>query len=438
MTAEIAIMNKEAVAIAADSATTVSGEKGEKTFTSANKIFALSKYEPVSIMVYGNANFMGIPWEAVIKIYRSEFGKRKFQTLKEYGDDFISFLGKENRLFPESEQNKYFLANVYSYFALIKNEIEKEVETAIIEREKITESEIKGIIAKTIGGHYDGWQRAEVISSIPQNHISDLKTKYGAIIEMAIKEVFQKLPIEETLSKQLTEIASSLFVKFPEALNPPFVSGVVIAGFGVSDIFPSLKSFFVEGVANNQLKFKEHKYNQITLDNSAAIVPFAQSEMVTTFMWGVDPNYQQELDRFIAELLQTYPHTILENIEKLDSVERTRLTEKLNSIGAQKLEEYKQRLGKYRRTTYIDPVIDVVAVLPKDELAAMAESLVNLTSFKRRVSMEKETVGGPIDVAIISKGDGLIWIKRKHYFAPELNRQFFANYYREEQNGGTK
>jgi len=27
-----------------------------------------------------------------------------------------------------------------------------------------------------------------------------------------------------------------------------------------------------------------------------------------------------------------------------------------------------------------------------------------------------ETVAGPIDVAIISKGDGLIWIKRKHYF----------------------
>jgi hypothetical protein len=42
--------------------------------------------------------------------------------------------------------------------------------------------------------------------------------------------------------------------------------------------------------------------------------------------------------------------------------------------------------------------------------------------------MEDETVGGPIDVAVISKGDGLIWIKRKHYFSPELNRQFFVNY----------
>jgi len=67
-------------------------------------------------------------------------------------------------------------------------------------------------------------------------------------------------------------------------------------------------------------------------------------------------------------------------------------------------------------------------MLPKDELAAMAESLVNLTSFKRKVTLETETVAGPIDVAVISKGDGFIWIKRKHYFKAELNPQFFANY----------
>ena len=56
----------------------------------------------------------------------------------------------------------------------------------------------------------------------------------------------------------------------------------------------------------------------------------------------------------------------------------------------------------------------------------MAETLVNLTSFKRRVTPEAETVGGPINVAVISKGDGLIWIKRKHYFTPELNPRYFG------------
>ena len=44
--------------------------------------------------------------------------------------------------------------------------------------------------------------------------------------------------------------------------------------------------------------------------------------------------------------------------------------------------------------------------------------------------MQAETVGGPIDVAVISKGDGFIWIKRKHYFEGDMNPQFFANYFR--------
>ena len=40
-----------------------------------------------------------------------------------------------------------------------------------------------------------------------------------------------------------------------------------------------------------------------------------------------------------------------------------------------------------------------------------------------------ESVGGPVDVAIFSKGDGFIWIKRKHYFAPALNRCYFDTYF---------
>jgi hypothetical protein len=47
---------------------------------------------------------------------------------------------------------------------------------------------------------------------------------------------------------------------------------------------------------------------------------------------------------------------------------------------------------------------------------------------RQKYSTEMETVGGPIDVAVISKGDGFIWIKRKHYFDKEHNPQFFARF----------
>jgi hypothetical protein len=49
--------------------------------------------------------------------------------------------------------------------------------------------------------------------------------------------------------------------------------------------------------------------------------------------------------------------------------------------------------------------------------------------------MDAETVGGAIDVAVISKGDGFVWIKRKHYFRPELNGHFQENYFRDYNHG---
>jgi hypothetical protein len=53
MTAEVAVLNKYGVALAADSAVTVDhwhqGKVTTKIYNSANKVFTLSKFEPVGI-----------------------------------------------------------------------------------------------------------------------------------------------------------------------------------------------------------------------------------------------------------------------------------------------------------------------------------------------------------------------------------------------------
>ena len=59
MTAEIALLNPHGVALAADSAVTIGSQK---IINSAIKLFALSKTEPVGIMIYGNANLLHIPF----------------------------------------------------------------------------------------------------------------------------------------------------------------------------------------------------------------------------------------------------------------------------------------------------------------------------------------------------------------------------------------
>ena len=79
MTAVVGILNKQAVAIAADSAVTISGSNGRKIFNQANKVFTLSKFHPVGIMIYNSASFMGTPWETIIKIYRKNLALNRFR-----------------------------------------------------------------------------------------------------------------------------------------------------------------------------------------------------------------------------------------------------------------------------------------------------------------------------------------------------------------------
>jgi hypothetical protein len=59
------------------------------------------------------------------------------------------------------------------------------------------------------------------------------------------------------------------------------------------------------------------------------------------------------------------------------------------------------------------------------------ESLIYLTYLQKRITFAAEDVGGAVDVAVISKGDGFIWIKRKHYFKNELNRHYLKNYFKD-------
>lgn len=92
MTAEIAVMNKWAVALAADSKVTISGMRASKAYDTVNKLFTLSKSHPVGVMIFGNAEFMDHPWETIIKLYRNAKGRDSEATVSAWAEDFIRFL----------------------------------------------------------------------------------------------------------------------------------------------------------------------------------------------------------------------------------------------------------------------------------------------------------------------------------------------------------
>lgn len=411
-------MNAQAVALAADSAVTF----GSKIKNTANKIFALSKFEPVGVMIYNNADYLGLPWETVIKAYRSVLGKRSFGTVKEYAADFLGYVCTDLAIRGAIRDEKRVQAFVSRVFVLIREDAMRQIAKEIAETGAVSKERIRELLRESIKEH-DAENRKK--SSVDE-HDAQFSPLH---ITAAIDAVFGQLPLEDEDRTLLADLAAFVlrhrqFADF---------SGLVVAGFGRDQLFPALESYIVKTMADESVITESDLSLSITVTDKAYIVPFAQSEVVATIMDGVDPRYQQLVDELITEILREYPEEVLKEATSLSKEERVLLLDKFRASTATVADEHLSRLHAIRQQNFSGPITAVVRALPKDELAAMAETFVNLTSFKRKISLDRETVGGPIDVAVISRGDGLVWIKRKHYFDPRLNPHFFDLYYSKER-----
>lgn len=127
MTAIVGIINRNGVAIAADSAAThtVSADNKKKITNHANKIFEMSKYKPVGVAICGTLSFMGMPWEDIFKMYRQQLGKNSFPQLTDYFNDFIRFV--RTTILPKFEDDQK------GQLAYLVNSFKNEVNNAVRE-----------------------------------------------------------------------------------------------------------------------------------------------------------------------------------------------------------------------------------------------------------------------------------------------------------------
>jgi hypothetical protein len=320
---------------------------------------------------------------------------------------------------------------------LIKEKIIKKVETLTQTKGEGDNKDVKSIFDEIVGEYYKKTNDANHVTGFSEKDNQIILKKYIDIIEKSISEIFEKMDISKDQMIKLKTIAINVLIK---DIYPGSLSGTVIAGFGDKEIFPSVSSYNFHSVVNNKLRYKlnEDSSGKIDFKTAAMIIPFAQREMVSTFMEGIDPYLKKNIEGFFIEVMKEYPDIIIEKLCKTLTHKANIDKNELKRDGEKLIKKYFDFFNELLQEKYSQPVMHIVSMLPKDELATMAETLVNLTSFKRRVSMDLETVGGPVDVAVISKGDGFVWIKRKHYFKSELNHQFFNNYYREESYNAKK
>ncbi len=423
MTAEVGVMNRLGVALAADSAVSI-GHDAEKIWTSADKLFQLSYIAPVGVMIYGNADFVGIPWETIVKEYRRGLGNRTFDRLSDYALDFLRFLRQHRQMFPDTVSNERVTTLILSLFFHLRDQIEDTMDREAEKRNGLDEKDIPSIVADVVKKRLELIKARTLLPGFGAEFRARLASRLRAKIEDAEKTVFAKLPIMSVTRRHLTLIALEMLSR---QYFGPFLSGLVVAGFGDRDFTPSLLAYEIEEMVERRPRSILVNENHVDSKSSAIIVPFAQQEMVHSFLRGIESDMDSYIRRSTKELFEGALESVFSAIQRVN----TALGNKLRDATSPELKKILNGLFQdwdKKCRDYWQPVVEIVSSLPKDELAAMAEAFVNLTKFRRRVTPERETVGGPIDVAVITKADGFVWVKRKHYFDAALNPRVVARY----------
>jgi hypothetical protein len=361
----------------------------------------------------------------VFKAFRRELGSTSYSTLSTYAGELLKFIRDHDQMFPTEARKRVVEERSGLMMLSLREEILEQVESRLDAGNTLNERAVKLLVTDVVTPFHDRWNGAERCANVTE----DLEDEFGGrneeLFDRVIEQTLQDIPLSRRTRQKVIDLCVWVNTRYGEEFHHLFESGFVVAGFGAEEFFPAMEAFRVTGVPDHSfLHWREDERTSRWRDapGDSGIVPFAQKEMVQNFMDGIDPSFANEVFKALHGLLRQMPDMV---DESLDSVQLSESDgEKLRDAGEQAVRKFADAVRQYQKQEFVDPVLEVVKILPKDELAAMARSFVNLTSFKRRVSQQLETVGGPVDVAVISKGDGFIWIDRKQYFDPELNPRY--------------
>ena len=414
MTAIVGILNKRAAVLAADSALTVVKGDRMKIYNTTTKIFQLSQDNHVAVMFFQNVDFMEVPWEVIFKLYHDKRGDRQFDSIKEYAEDFYQFL-RDEKFFCSSEQQKDYLdGELATYYNNVKSaaidNMKEEIDAMdddSFNEENLLRKHLKDCIARVDAMAKD----AGVNPGLEKISEKEIRS-YG----MDSLETLQERIEEDSLPKDMLDDWVKGFTNYIRSRFYYNGTGIVFVGYGKNDIFPTLLPTYVSGAFNNRQRYylDTDGMNEIGENCTASITPFAQSDVMITLMKGIAPNFYEKVTDLNVRSLSEERKKIADLLKE-EGVDEA-IVKRVSDLDTTDIEKkHSESMDDYMQEEYIDGIVNAVESFNVEDMANMAENLVSITGLQRHFSSSDETVGGPIDVAVITRAEGFVWVRHKDF-----------------------
>ena len=409
MTSEIAVLNQRAVALAADSAVTLVDGGLVAVRNDQRKLYNLVEGKPIGLMFYGVADVMGHPWDQLIDHYQNKVKPAGFPHVADYAASFLGSLDNLEEFFPRARWNdeyKRLLASVFRYVFHLAQYLRDSGEGG----QQATDAAVLEIAIERVWRGYqvteDGAPRAD-LACFPKDFAKKLAADYGQVIEETIAYGFSQFPLAKQTQQRLREIAIYCVVK---DLFLEDVTGLVFSGFGSDDRYPAVVTVYMSAIVGGIVKRGQPVVDAIDSEVRSRIRVYADSEVTNAFIRGIDFNLERRLYGGFRVLLHGLVDQLVEAVPLNDPAVRESVRGRFQrEFVPRYFEALHRTISDYQQQAFINPILRVLEIAAKNELAETARELVGLNVFKKRITAQKQTVGGAIDVAVISRENGFEW-----------------------------
>ncbi len=411
MTSEVMIMNRQAVALAADSAVTYGGGPEPVVTLEAEKILPLNGQ--VALMVYSRGDVLGRSWSQIAHAFRQEHGSRQFETVSECAKAFFAFVDGNRKLFPEREEREDFEELMRAAFLTLLNHARAMASYPGAGYEDDAEAfEAALELYRAHLAHDEGGRARpdlDVFENLTRDRFYEL---FGDMLDGLISEALGAFGQEESMRARLFDFAYMIVTK-PAFLEP--FAGLVFAGFGKSDVFPVLDHHYASILVDGVIKRAHDETTAVGVDDgpNAFVRTFAQADMTHAFLRGIHPLMFDIMISMNLVTNETAAETALKEAGLgPEAVGGTMEALRKNALPAL-TGQFARAVQSVSQAEFIDPFIQVVAASGKRQIAETAKSLVELNILKNSLHMTQTGVGGDVDVVMISQTAGLEWYARK-------------------------
>ena len=409
MTAQLILANGFGVAVASDSASTMTRRRsGRRTYETAEKIRPLSDPHRLAVLQCGGVHLLRMPVGVLIDEWKATLGSR-LQTVEGYRDNFLTWLGDNLNNWSTPQSRDWAAFNSLEWIVKgLSDSIQKHLQAvhetdahaAVLDELRNANQELESL------ENHD--PRLQDLADAVLGSWGEPGTDGGPSIASLIDHLPADAPRSPEIDREIHRFIR-LSVEGGYGFPSRARTTVTFVGYGQSQMFPSAASVELFGAVGSHVArtLLPPVYAEAHGSSFSLILPLAQRDVIDQLLTGLNTPMTAHAADVTAERLgathvdpERPPEAQLDLIEDLGVVASLR-----DEMLADQIQVSRER--------YLEPTYAAVAGMPLGSLAEAAGALIAMQNLALDIRGQLPTVGGNINVGTVTLSAGFEWVSHK-------------------------